>query len=57
MANPANPNVSIDIEYQNTCTIIYTLCSRNFQNVKLRQNGVEILQFAATQILREMTFW
>ena len=34
-----------------------TLCSRNFQNVKLRLDFVEIDYFTATQILREIQLW
>ena len=33
-----------------------SLCSRNFQNVKLRLDFVEIDYFTATQILREIQF-
>ena len=34
-----------------------TLCSRNFQNVKLSLDFVEIDLFIATQILHEIKFW
>jgi len=33
------------------------LCSRNFENVKLRLDFVEIDYFTATPILREIKFW
>ena len=33
------------------------LCSRNFQNVKLRLEFVEIFDFTYTPILREIKFW
>ena len=33
------------------------LCSRNFQNVKLRLDFVEMDYFATNQILREIKFW
>ena len=36
--------------------IIFALCSRLFQNVKLRLDFVEVLSFYATQILREIKF-
>ena len=33
------------------------LCSRNFQNMKLRLDFVDIWFFTTTQILREIQFW
>ena len=33
MANPANPNVSINIEYQNTCTIISKYIQISMQSI------------------------
>ena len=38
-------------------TLATALCYRNFQDVKLRQHDVDILQFAAIQILREIKYW
>ena len=40
-----------------TKTIATTLCSRNFQNAKLRLDFVEVDYFTATKILREIQFW
>ena len=34
-----------------------TLCTRNFRNVKLRLDFVEIWQFTASPILHEIQFW
>ena len=36
----------ITVKYGGPCISSKTLCSRNFQNVKLKKHGVEILQFA-----------
>ena len=38
------------------CTVQYPVCSRNFQNVKLILDFVEI-HITATEILREIQFW
>ena len=36
------------------CKIVMALCSRNFQNLKLRLQSLRIIQFTATQIFREI---
>ena len=62
----SNPRRSTNTEKGNQCILKFLidllyntvpLCSRNFQNVNLRLDFVEIDYLTATQILREIKFW
>ena len=51
------PSAYLDSEQRLVCAKVSALCSRNFQNVKLRIDFLKFDNLAITQILCEIEFW